>query len=123
MPANYPYLQLVDHLEFGWPLHYVLNTPPKSALRNHANPVHIKEHVGSFVEKECEFGEMLGPFVQSPFRPWFQCSPLMKTRKNSVSKRIILDLSFPMGASINVGIRRGYYQGLPFSFTLPYLIA
>ena len=114
--ADYPNLQLVDHLEFGWPLDYVFNTPPKSTLRNHANALNIKEHVASFVEKECEFGAMLGPFIQSPF----QCSPLMtRSKKKSVSTHIILDLSFPVGASINVGISSGYYQGLPFSFTLP----
>ena len=30
-----------------------------------------------------------------------------------------MDLSFPLGNSVNSGIRKGYYQGIPFSFTLP----
>ena len=49
-----------------------------------------------------------------------QLNPLMtQSKNNSLSKHIIMDLSFPLGASVNAGIEKGFYQGIPFSFMLP----
>ena len=87
---------------------------------NHTSAADIKDHVVPFMAKEGELGAMIGPFERLPFSPWCHLSPLMKRlKKNSLAKRIIMDLNFPLGAIVNAGIRKGYYQGTPFSFTLP----
>ena len=63
---------------------------------------------------------MLGPFNEALFEPWFQQSPMMtRPKKNTSEKRIIIDLSFPKGVSVNAGIRKGFYLGNVFNFTLP----
>ena len=62
---------------------------------------------------------MLGPFSALPVTPWFQVSSLMtRPKKDSTAKRVIMDLSFPSGRSVNAGIARGYYQGTQFNFSL-----
>ena len=44
---------------------------------------------------------------------------MTRPKKDSVKKRIIIDLSFPLGRSVNAGIVKGFYLGLPFNFSLP----
>ena len=77
-------------------------------------------HINAFIQKECRLGAMLGPFTVVPFEPWCQVSPLMThPKKNPESCRVIIDLSFLLGKSVNSGIVKGFYQGSPFSFSLP----
>ena len=44
---------------------------------------------------------------------------MTRPKKNSTAKRIITDLSFPLGKSVNAGITKGYYLGIPFNLSLP----
>ena len=44
---------------------------------------------------------------------------MTRPKKDSSAKRVIMDLSFPPGHSVNAGIHRGYYQSEQFNFTLP----
>ena len=63
---------------------------------------------------------MLGPFTRTPFEPWFHRSPMMtRPKKNTSEKRKIIDLSYCKGHSINTGIKKGYYLGKVFNFSLP----
>ena len=43
---------------------------------------------------------------------------MTRPKKNSVERRVILDLSFPPARSVNSGIRKGFDQGRAFSFSL-----
>ena len=48
------------------------------------------------------------------------CSPFMsKSKPNSDRRRVIIDLSWPLGASVNAGIDKTSYLGSPFSLTFP----
>ena len=44
---------------------------------------------------------------------------MTRDKKDSTEKRIIVNLSFPSGSSVNYGILNGYYQGFPCTFKLP----
>ena len=44
---------------------------------------------------------------------------MTRPKKNSDSRRVIVDLSWPKPGSVNAGIRRGFYQGRPQSYKLP----
>ena len=111
---------LVDLLEFGWPVDYTRVNPPKASTVNHCRDEDSDLHIRDFIAKELEMGGLIGPFVKPPFEPWFQTSPLMtKPKRNSDKKRIIVDLSFPKGDSVNAGIVKGFYQGFHLSFSLP----
>jgi hypothetical protein len=63
---------------------------------------------------------MLGPFSKPPFWPWSHLNPLMsRPKKGSTSRRVILDLSWPLHASVNGGTRLDSYLGEPYKLTLP----
>ena len=70
MLTNYPDVQLVDQLEFGWPLDYSSIKPPTPTFRNHANASDLVEHVAPFIQ--VAHRAMLGPFISLPFKPWCQ---------------------------------------------------
>lgn len=110
----------MDFLEFGWPLDYEKPSSPTSTLRNHSVLGDKDPHIAAFIKKELQHGALVGPFIVPPFTPWTQFSPLMtRPKKNSEARRVIIDLSFPKGASVNSGIKKGIYQGKSSKFHLP----
>ena len=44
---------------------------------------------------------------------------MMRPKKNTSEKCIIIDLSYPKGHIVNTGIKKGYYLGKVFNFLLP----
>ena len=120
MLVGYHDKKVVDYLEFGWPADYTASTPPTTSDANHTeDPDHLQS-INNYVSTELRHGALLGPFNQPPFTPWSQTSPMMtRPKKNSVNRRVIVDLSWPKPGSVNAGIRRGFYQGRPTVYTLP----
>ena len=62
----------------------------------------------------------MGPLDQVPFSEDF-CISLLNTvsKKDSLERRVILDLSFPEGSSINEGISKDFYLGSKTILTFP----
>ena len=76
--------------------------------------------IDTFFQKEISKGALLGPFDDHPFHPWTHNSPLMTAEKKNLSKRrVIIDLSFPEGSSVNDWVAKNYFQGSPAAYTLP----
>ena len=112
--------QIALFLRYGWPGSYTAPLPPKSTTVNHPSALAYMSEVDRFLEKEVRLGAMLGPFDSPPFVEWNQTSPLMSVEKrDSDRRRIIIDLSFPEGESVNDGVLRNYFQGDPLSYKLP----
>ena len=120
MLQDYSDNQITQFLRFGWPGNYTAPKPPTSSTRNHPSAYAYMAEIDRFISKELEKGALLGPFVHPPFRPWFQVSPLMTAEKrDSVKRRVIIDLSFPEGGSVNDGVAPNYFQGRERSYKLP----
>ena len=120
---DYPDTQLVDFLEFGWPLDFTALTPPRPTFQNHEKNEENMIHIERYLEKEIKHRAILGPFPSQPFTPWTQVSPLMtRPKKNTEERRVVVDLSFKQGSSVNAGIVRGWYQGKPYKFELPTIL-
>ena len=118
--GNYHDKQLVEFLEYGWPVDYTHKTPPSPTYINHKEPEEYSTHINKYIETELKHKALLGPFINLPFHPWCQFSPIMtRKKKQSIDRRIIVDLSFPHGHSVNSGIKKGYYQGHELTYTLP----
>ena len=49
----------------------------------------------------------------------FHCSPLLTRPKDGNKRRIILDLSYPKGNSVNDTVNRSFFDGYPFLLKLP----
>ena len=97
---------------------------PPSPLIHHRNHVGTTDHSGvivAYLDKELKCGAMLGPFDVIPFDKPVGVSPMnMRLKKNGVDRRVIVDLSFPWeGISVNHGIEKDYYYGLPVLVQYP----
>lgn len=89
-------------LRFGWPVGYDNQDPPTSVDTNHHSAQKDALHVANFIKTEMSHGALVGPFEYPPFQPWTRVSPLLtRPKKDSLDKRIIVDLSYPEGAAVN----------------------
>jgi hypothetical protein len=111
---------ICDFLEFGWPMNYIANKPPTPSHTNHASACAYPADVDNYIKTEIGHRTLAGPYSEPPFMPWFQTSPLMtRPKKSSCSRRIIMDLSFPCGQSVNDGTPTETYLGEHYKLRLP----
>ena len=82
--------------------------------------VRFPESIDKFLEKEVRLGAMMGPFKDKPFTGWDRVNPLMtRQKRDSVERRVILDLSFPPEQSVNAAIPSNELDGSGFKMRLP----
>lgn len=112
--------ELCFYLAYGFPLGYYQHKVPASTDSNHPSALAYPDHVRKFLQTECSFNALVGPFPESPFQPWTRLSPMMsRPKKDSDQRRIIVDLSFPAGEAVNSGIDITSYLGRDISYSLP----
>ena len=68
--------------------------------------------------KEMDLGPILGPLSHPP-SDHFHCSPLLTRPKDSTDRRIILNLSYPHGKSVNDFVDKDSFNGSKFILKLP----
>lgn len=111
---------LCEFLKYGWPLGYSITNIPDSTTANHPSALFHLQAVNDFVNTELTYDAIIGPFEEDPFSPWFRTSPLMtRAKKGANERRIIVDLSFPPGRSVNDGIDPSNHLGVDISYSLP----
>ena len=95
-----------DLLDYGFPISYEATVLPDSSPRNHSNALAFPQFMDEFIQKEVQLGATLEPFKTNPLNSKLYTSPLNTVpKKGSENKRrIILDLSWPIGHAINDGI-------------------
>lgn len=93
-------------LRQGFRIGFQHGKPLKSASRNMPSTDQHPESLDEYIHKELSKGRMLGPFPNTVHLP-----PIHINRVGSVPKghgsnkrRVITDLSFPMGSSVNDGV-------------------
>lgn len=112
--------QLCDLLEFGFPIGYlgdesILKECKRKELWKFKNHTGAEEHSDSMVDylsKESENNAIIGPFKDNPFNKGMKISPLNSLpKKDTDERRVILDLSYPKGLSVNEFISNKEYLG------------
>ena len=94
-------------MEFGFPLDFDRNFTLNSTEINHTSAIQNPQYISQFIQEEIDYNAMLGPFDSKPIH--MHVSPLLvRDKQNSSSKRTIMDLSWPKGASVNDGVRKKY---------------
>ena len=97
--------QLVDLLDFGFPLDFDHEYPLQPTETNHASAVAHAEHIDKYLQDEMKFGVIYCPFDSKPFP--LHVSPFMTREKSGTNKcRAIVDLSWPHGFSVNAGVAK-----------------
>ena len=111
--------QLLDLLRFGFPLDYDRNSILQADSKNHSSATEFPEDIEAYLKEEVQFGAILGPFHTDPI-PDCHKSPFMTREKpNSTHRRVIVDLSWPKGFSVNTGVNKDSYLGTDFVLSLP----
>ena len=109
-----------DFLEFGWPVGFVPTVLPIFELRTHRGALQFPEQVTAYLNKEIYLGRVAGPFDAVPFTDGFVVSPVNTVpKRDSDERRVIVDLSWPCGTSVNDGIPSDSFLGEPISLTYP----
>ena len=107
-------------LEFGWPLGYTNQTLPVFDLRTHRGALNFPSAVQDYLSSEISLGRVAGSFDALPFPDGFVVSPFNTVAKrDSQERRMIVDLSWPCGSSVNDGIPSGTFLGELLELTYP----
>ena len=80
--------------------------------KNHKGVTMYEEEIDRYIEKEIQAGVTIRPFDAIPFKVVVVVSPLStRPKKDSQQRRVIMDCSWPLGASLNDGINKDVYLG------------
>ena len=115
---NYLDRQLLDLLEFWFPLNFDTNTVLTSTVESHASTKQFSSHVESYIKEEIKHGAIFGPYEHKPIN--LHVSPFMtRDKPDSDTRRTIVDLSWPKGQSVNAGVQKDKYLGSDFVLNYP----
>ena len=74
----------------------------------------------AYLDTKLSYNAIAGRFHHPPFADDFVCSPLqIVPKRGSLTRRVVMDLSFPQGSSVNDGIPPDSYLGDQFKLRLP----
>ena len=110
---GYKDAQVCDLLQFGFPLDFNREKSlTGSAGRNHKGARDFPQFVNKYLERECAAKRIAGPFSTNPLSVDLTVSPMNTVPKDCADeRRVIVDLSWPSGGSVNDGISKDIYLG------------
>ena len=111
--------QLPLLIKFGFPLDFNRDSVVTSHDINHKSATEYPDHVSVYLEEELRHQAILGPLNHPPIGK-LHTNPFMTHDKpNSENRRVIIDLSWPQGNSVNAGVSSDKYLGTEFVLTYP----
>ena len=113
--------EVVEWLKYGWPIGRLPTLEdPQVTTKNHKGATDYPEALQKYIEKEHKHNAIMGPYNNIPFEGRIGISPLRtRAKKTSTDRRVILDLSFPIGNAVNDGIPKDSYLGFQMKLTFP----
>lgn len=116
---DYPNTELCNFLQFGWPVGFTAPHLPLSSHQDHGSAFSSPQIIDSFLDTDCHLGTTRSPFKSNPFCTDIVTSPFPIARSRSGKPRVVFDLSFRHGSSVNSGIPSDTYLNKPFTLRLP----
>ena len=114
---NYEDKEVVEWLQYGWPIGRLPTLEdPAISKKNHRGAMDHPEHLQRYIRKEAKYQAVTWPYKDIPFSGKVGI-PALSTRPGSEDRRVILDLSFPVGNAVNDGILANSYMGFPVKLT------
>ena len=116
---DYPDKHLIQYLKFGFPLSIKdAYTLKNTSISNHLSAIAFPQQVSAYLHKEISLGAMLGPMTSPPCED-FHCSPLLTRPKDKDKRRVIVNLSYPKGNSVNDLVDRQHFDHSEFALKFP----
>ena len=103
---------IVNFLKYGWPVNFCSPVLPVSSARNHPTAMNYEAAVDEYIHTELQHNALAGPFSDIPMKNGLVISPLhtvAKKKGDDSVRRVVFDLSFPPGESVNDGIPKCSY--------------
>ena len=119
MLQDYCDVQLIEVLRYGFPLDYHRSLTLCCERENHSSAIKYPSHVDAYLQEETEYGAILGPFSTNPMPNCHYYLFLTREKSESDKRRVIIDLSWPQGYSVNAGIDKNSYLGKVFALMFP----
>ena len=118
---DYEDKEVVEWIRYGWPTGRLPSLPdPTVNFKNHKGATEHPQALKTYLKKEIRHEAVIGPYQKTPFQKKIGISPLStRPKRDSEERRIILDLSFPLGNSVNTGIPKESYLGLQAKLSFP----
>ena len=111
-------IQIPLLIRYGFLLDFNKKSPLQSKSKNHASAKKFPWDIQAYLCEEIKYNAILGLFHTLPI-PNLHTSPFLTREKaNSKHRRFKVDLSFPLGNSINSGVTKDKYLGTPYQLTL-----
>ena len=105
---------------FGFPIDHDGSKVTLNKKNHQGAGPEFAPQVEAYLQEEVARGCVLGPFKQPPFPGPVAVSPLNTVaKKDSNSRRVIVDLSFPENFSVNSGIKADEFLGVPDKLRFP----
>ena len=101
--SEYHDREILEFLRYGFPISWEGKDYPVPANTNHLGATRFPEHIDRYLNEEINLGATIGPFRIPPFFGRIGVSPLSSRPKKDSDRRIILDLSYLFGNSVNDG--------------------
>ena len=101
-------------MEFGFPLTLDYeNFSYNTNVENHPSATQFPDAVNDYLKTDISHNAIVGPFDASPFQK-LHVSPMMMRPKPDGSRRIIIDMSWPHGDSVNTHIPDQLFDDMTF---------
>ena len=92
--------------QFGFPLGFNRTCPLKRDKENHKSAVEFPNHVTKYIGEEQKFGAIVGPFENPPIQNLHYSPFMTRNKPNSDNRKVILNLSWPRGESVNAAVEK-----------------
>ena len=119
--GDYEDIEVVEWMKYGWPTGRLPTMQePAKTFKNHKGATDHPEALIHYIAKEKRHDAVIGPLEKIPFNTNIGISPIStRPKKTSQERRIIIDLSFPPGESVNDGMIKDNYMGKVVKLTFP----
>ena len=113
--------EILEWLKYGWPTGRLPTLEgPGLSTKNLKGANDFPDDLRKYIHKETGYGAIMGPYDKIPFTDNVGISPLStQPKKNTTERRVILDLSFPIGKAVNDGIPKDTYMGFKAELRFP----
>ncbi len=104
---------LVDLLEFGFSIGATSPIAFNHPCKNHSGALNFTSHIDKYIDIELQKGSIMGLFHSCPYSSYAVYFPLSTIeKKDSTNRRVVMDLSYPPGHSINDMMDLSEYLGI-----------
>ena len=111
--------QLLQLIEYGFPLDFNRACKLCHEGVNHKSAIQFPSDIDAYISEETHHGAIIGPFEKNPIEGGHISPFMMRHKPDSDRRRVIIDLSWPVGESVNAGIDKDTYLGSQFDLRFP----